>query len=243
MQPDTRRNLSRNLSEVREDIASAARRAGRDPSDVTLVAVSKTFPAEDVREAGKAGQLDFGESYVQEALDKMDEVARLDLVTGGTRDAPDPRWHFIGHLQTNKARFVTGRFGLIHSVHSARLAESLHQRAQAKGLTQSVLIQVNLAREERKSGVAEADLPGLAEAVAAMAGLRLEGLMLMPPWSPDPEHSRPFFARLREVRDGLERRLGARLPRLSMGMSGDFVPAVEEGATLVRVGTRLFGGR
>jgi pyridoxal phosphate enzyme (YggS family) len=237
--PDHALDLARNLAEVRRDIDAAARRAGRDPASVTLVAVSKTFPAADVRAAALAGQADFGESYVNEALDKQDEAARLLL---GAK-AADPRWHFIGHIQTNKARFVTGRFRLIHSVDSVRLAESLHQRAQAKGLTQPVLLQVNLAGEEQKSGVSEAGLPALAEAVASLAALRLDGLMLMPPWSPDPEDARPYFARLREVRDGLEARLGRRLPHLSMGMSGDFVPAVEEGATLVRVGTRIFGGR
>lgn len=229
---DREQELAGNLARVREDIACAARRAGRDPADVELVAVSKTHPASDVAALYRAGQRVFGESYVQEAVAKQAELAHLPL-----------SWHFIGGLQRNKARFVAGAFDLVHSVDSLRLAEALDRKALERGTVQEVLIEVSLAGEEQKSGVVEAGLPALAEALRGMAGLRLTGLMVLPPFFDDPEGARPYFARARELRDGLEGRLGIRLPRLSMGMTGDFAAAVEEGATLVRIGTRIFGAR
>jgi pyridoxal phosphate enzyme (YggS family) len=224
--------LAENLARVREDMAAAARRAGRDPSAVALVAVSKTYPAADVAALFAAGQRVFGESYVQEAVAKKALLAHLAL-----------EWHFIGGLQRNKAKFVAGEFALVHGVDSDRLAETLARKALERGAVQDVLLQVNLGREEQKGGVLEEDLPGLAEAVEAMAGLRLQGLMLLPPFFDDPERARPFFARARELHEDLGQRLGRVLPHLSMGMTGDFQAAVEEGATLVRVGTRIFGSR
>mgnify|MGYP001188637777 CR=1 FL=1 len=233
MELETRaRELAENLALVREDMAGAAQRAGRDPSDVVLVAVSKTYPAADVAALFAAGQRVFGESYVQEAVAKRAELAALPL-----------EWHFIGGLQRNKAKFVAGDFALVHGVDSLKLAETLARKAMEKGAAQDVLLQVNLGREEQKGGVLEEDLPGLAEAVTGMEGLTLSGLMLLPPFFDDPERARPFFARARELKEDLERRLGRSLPHLSMGMTGDFQAAVEEGATLVRVGTRIFGSR
>lgn len=221
------------LLAVREEIAQVARRTGRDPGDVRLVAVSKTHDAEAVRELAQAGQRDFGESYMQEALAKQ----------AALRDVEGLRWHFIGGLQTNKARFVVGAFHLVHSVDSLKLAQALHKRAVAAQTVQNVLVQVNLAGEAQKRGTGVCAAEDLAREVVGLAGLRLSGLMVMPPFADDPEASRPFFRALRELRDSLSKELGVPLPELSMGMTGDFVQAVEEGATLVRVGTRIFGER
>ncbi len=220
------------LFRVRERIERSCARAGRDPSGVTLVAVSKFHPAEAVSAMYACGQRLFGENYVQEALAKMEAL-----------DAPDIQWHFIGRLQKNKAKFVVGRFALVHTLDSLDLAQTLQKRALAAGVVQPVLIQVNLDDEPQKAGVAEADAPALAEAVAGMDRLALEGLMILPRALDDPEASRPAFAGLRTLRDSLAARLGRPLPVLSMGMSGDLEAAVEEGATHVRVGTDLFGPR
>ena len=217
--------------EVLERMAAAARTAGREAGDVRLVAVSKLHPADAVRALYEAGQREFGENYVQEAEAKMAVLP------------PEISWHFIGHLQTNKVRNVVGRFSLIHGVDSLKLARSLHDRAHAMGLVQDVLVQVNLAGESRKSGILEADLPPLAEFLAGCAHLRWRGLMLMPPFFDDPERARPWFARLRGLAESLRAGFGLSLPDLSMGMTGDFEAAIEEGATLVRIGTRIFGER
>jgi hypothetical protein len=199
---------------------------------VTLVAVSKKQPEEAVAAVFEAGQVDFGENYVQEAEAKRAALAALDI-----------RWHFIGGLQSNKARFVAGNYALIHSVDSEKLARELDKRARAAGVVQDILVQVNVACETTKCGVAEADLPPLAEAVEAMDNVRLQGLMTMPPFFDDPERARPFFSRLRTLNRETGERLGRVLPHLSMGMSGDFAAAIEEGATLVRIGTDIFGPR
>ncbi len=233
--PERMAELRRNLEAVRAEIAEAASAAGRSPADVDLLAVSKFHPASDVRALASMGQLDFGESYAQEALAKQDELA--DLADLGLR------WHFIGRLQTNKARFVAGRFSLVHSVDSLKLAQTLHKRAQALQAVQDVLVQVNLAGEGQKAGAAEDDTLRLAAEIMRMDFLGLRGLMLLPPLEDDPERARPWFARLRELRDGLERELGIRLAHLSMGMTGDFRQAIAEGATMVRIGTRIFGER
>jgi pyridoxal phosphate enzyme (YggS family) len=229
---DRRSELAERAAEVKEALAEAARRAGRAPDDITLVAVSKLHPASDVRALAEAGQLDFGENYVQEALAKREELADLGL-----------NWHFIGGLQSNKARFVAGSFSLVHSVDSVKLARALHRKAVELGVVQDILVQVNIGGEAQKSGVAVDGLSALAEEVEGMEGVRLTGLMTLPPFFDDPERARPVFARLRRLRDGLEERLGRGLEHLSMGMTGDFVPAVEEGATMVRIGTRIFGAR
>ena len=217
---------------VKEELAKAAGRSGRSGSDVTLVAVSKLHPASDIRALAETGQMDFGENYVQEALDKQEALADLDV-----------NWHFIGRLQSNKAKFVVGRFGLVHSVDSRKLAQMVHKKASGLGVVQDILIQVNIAGEAQKSGITEENLQALADEVMGLSGVRLVGLMTMPPFFDEPERARPVFSRLRELKEVLEKQLGERLPHLSMGMTGDFVPAVEEGATLVRIGTRIFGAR
>ncbi|SKA91097.1 hypothetical protein SAMN02745704_02304 [Paucidesulfovibrio gracilis DSM 16080] len=224
--------LAANWRAVREDIALAARNAGRDPAEVRLVAVSKRHPASDIAALARAGQVDFGENYVQEVASKQEELQNLPV-----------HWHFIGGLQSNKAKFVAGRFELIHSVDSLKLARVLHNKSQSLGCTQSMLLQVSLCGEEQKCGVEPDALDALVEEVLGLEHLRLCGLMTMPFAGDDPEAVRPVFARLRSLRDGLEQRFGVSLPELSMGMTGDFVQAVEEGATLVRIGTRIFGPR
>ena len=224
--------MAERLRGVRERMAAAARRSGRAADAVRLVAVSKFHPAVAVAAAAACGQRVFGENYVQEALAKQDQLRDSDL-----------EWHSIGHVQSNKAGDVAGRFALIHALDSLKLAGALNRRMTQMRRAQDVLIQVNIGAEPQKAGVLPADLPGLAEAVAALPGLRLRGLMCLPPFFDDAEAARPFFVRLRELRDGLRSRLDLELPELSMGMSGDFEQAVEEGATLVRVGTTLFGPR
>ncbi len=229
-QPLTAPEASARLREVRAAMAEAAVRVGRDPGEVTLLGVSKTFPADLVRTYLQAGLASFGENYIQEARAKAAELA-------DHRPAPD--WHFIGHLQTNKARYAAAIFSTIHSLDSLELAEELDRRASALGRTITVYVQVNVAGEIQKSGLNPAALPAFLEALAPFPALRVHGLMTMPPYDPDPEASRPHFAALRALRD----RLAPHLPGLSMGMSGDFEVAVEEGATIIRVGTALFGRR
>lgn len=209
-------------------VAAACERAGRAPGEVTIVAVSKTQPAAAVRAAAAAGARDFGENYAQELAAKRAACG-------------DVRWHFIGRLQRNKAKLVAGQVALVHAVDSAELAEELARRAG--GVVQPVLISVNVAGEATKGGVTPEAAGALARAIAAVPGVRLDGLMTMPPPSDDPEASRGPFLALRALRDRLEQALGAPLPVLSMGMSGDFEVAIACGATHVRVGTAIFGAR
>lgn len=229
---DRKQELADRAARVREALAEAAGEAGRNPGDVTLVAVSKLHPASDIRALAETGQVNFGENYVQEALGKQEELADLDI-----------NFHFIGGLQSNKARFVAGNFTLVHSVDSRKLAQALHKKAESLGVIQDILIQVNIAGETQKSGITVDLLPQLADEVMELGGVRVVGLMTMPPFFNEPERARPVFSRLRQLRDELENRLGTQLPHLSMGMTGDFVPAVQEGATMVRIGTRIFGAR
>lgn len=228
------REIADNLRRVRERIAAAAERVGRDPSEVTLVVVTKTRGLDEVRSAVDAGATDLGENYVQELEAKAEALADMDV-----------RWHAIGHLQTNKVRKLAGFVHLVHSVDSLRLAEEIDRRAAAAGRQVPVLVQVNVSGEESKFGLAPAQVLPLAREVGGLSAARLAGLMTMPPYSDDPEASRPHFVRLRELRDRLvEAGIPAeRLRELSMGMTGDFEVAVEEGATLVRVGTAIFGPR
>lgn len=222
--------VAENLARVRERMAAACQRAGREVAGVRLVAASKTVEPARLAEALAAGQLVFGENYVQEARRKAGEL-------------PGATWHLLGHLQTNKAAQAVRLFALIHSLDSVRLAEELDRRAAQLGKRQPVLIEVNLAGELSKTGVGEAQAPEMARRVAALPHLELLGLMCLPPFFDEPERARPYFARLRELRGELERALGLPLPELSMGMSGDYEVAIEEGATLVRVGTAIFGRR
>jgi hypothetical protein len=209
---------------------AACERAGRAPDEVTIVAVSKTQPAAAVRAAAAAGARDFGENYAQELATKRAACGDAQV-----------RWHFIGRLQRNKAKLVAGQVALVHAVDSAELAEELARRAG--GVVQPVLIAVNVGGEATKGGITPEAAGALAASIAAIPGVRLDGLMTMPPPSDDPEASRGPFLALRALRDRLEQELGARLPVLSMGMSGDFEVAIACGATHVRVGTAIFGAR
>jgi len=221
--------ISENLSAVKARIAAACERSRRDPSTVALVAVSKKQPLAAIREAYAVGARVFGENYVQELVDKADTLA-----------LPEHAWHFIGHLQTNKARLLVGRTSLVHGVDRIELALELDKRAAVAGRRVGVLLQVNLAGEDTKSGCDPDALRELVAEANARPNLDVRGLMTMPPAVADPEDARPWFRALRELRDGLG---DARLVELSMGMSHDFEVAIEEGATLVRIGTAIFGAR
>ncbi len=230
-------SIAENIAQIREQIAAAARRAGRNPADITLMAVSKTFPVESIRDAYAAGLRVFGENRVQEFAGKANAL----------RDLPDAEWHLIGHLQTNKAAKATELFDAVDSVDSVRMAEKLNAFAESAGKTLSVLIEINVGGEQAKNGVA----PGSEELEQILRGgprwgnLKIHGLMTVPPYTEDPEGSRPYFRQLRQIRDSIAAR---ELPKigtsvLSMGMSHDFEVAIEEGATCVRVGTAIFGER
>jgi len=219
--------LEDNLRRVRSEIAAAAMRAGRDPEDVRLVAVTKTVGVETVRRAVALGLEDFGENRVQGAREKLAAF-------------PGLRWHFIGHLQSNKVKEVLAHFVLIHSLDSFSLAEALQQYGEKLQRDVAALVQVNVAGEESKYGLDPVELPDFLEALSRMPRIKVEGLMTMAPWVEDPEEVRPVFRRLRELRQN-HRRPGMDLPHLSMGMTGDFAVAVEEGATLVRIGSAIFG--
>lgn len=219
------------LQEWKERLARAAESAGRDPAGVRLLPASKTVPAERLREFFDAGQTVFGENRVQEAK------AKVGILPASCR------WHFIGGLQRNKVRDAVEMFELIHSVDAAALAEEIEKRAAAAGKVQRVLLEVNLAGEASKHGCRPEEVPGLLETANRLPHVEVHGLMTVPPVTEDPEDARPYFRRLRELRDRLEQASGAALPELSMGMTHDHAQAVAEGATLVRVGTGLFGKR
>jgi pyridoxal phosphate enzyme (YggS family) len=226
--------LRARLDSVRERIADAARRVGRDPAGTRLVAISKTFSIEAIRAAAAAGQRDFGENKIQEALPKIEVGHDLEAT-----------WHFVGHLQSNKARKAAQRFDVIHSVDTADLALRLDNAAREASRTVQLLIQVDLAGEASKHGTAEKSLPAILSAAAACRAARVVGLMLLPPAVDEPEAARPYFKELVALRDRLVAG-GAdpsMLMELSMGMSHDFEVAVEEGATMVRVGSAIFGSR
>ena len=226
--------IAARLTEVRSRIAAAARSAGRDPSSIQLIAVSKTFPVELVREAYAAGQRDFGENRVQEALQKIERAAGLEV-----------RWHLLGHLQTNKVRKAGAAFATIQSVDRIELLKKLDLAAVEAGAAPELLIQVDVAGQATKFGAPPPDVPRLFEAAARLQAARVVGLMTLPPVSQTPEDARPWFRQVRDLRDGW---LECGVPRpmlrqLSMGMSGDFEVAIQEGATMVRVGTAIFGSR
>jgi pyridoxal phosphate enzyme (YggS family) len=218
------------LEKVQEQIAAAASRAKRDPDEIELVAVSKTQTIENIREAMRAGIHTFGENKVQEAARKIAELER-------------GSWHLIGHLQTNKAKVAVQIFDSIDSVDRLELAQEIDLRAEAVGKTQNVLLQVNVAGESTKFGCSPERARDLADAINNLPRLTLRGLMTIAPFSEEAEKSRPHFAALRDLRDTLGRDTGLKLPVLSMGMSGDFAVAIEEGSTSVRIGTALFGPR
>jgi PLP dependent protein len=233
----TSHTVAENLAWIRERVEQAAGRAGRRAEEITLVGVSKTFPAEKIHEGYEAGLRHFGENRVQEWEEKRAPVADLPAT-----------WHLVGHLQSNKAKRAARLFHAVDSVDDVPLAQKLDQAARERiaeegGGRLRVLIEVRVSDESAKTGADEADLPALAEHVLALPNLELAGLMCIPPLLGDPETARPYFRRLRELRDRMSAQLKEPLPVLSMGMSYDFEVAVEEGATEVRVGTALFGSR
>ena len=227
-------NLKTRLQAITKRIETAARACGRDPATVRLVAVSKTVPADRVRQAIEAGVTIFGENYVQEAHTKFNELAVYPV-----------SWHFIGHLQSNKAKYAVRLFDLIHSVDSLKLAQELNKQAEKINKIQNILIQVNMSAEPTKSGARVEQALELFDEVRVLECLSVKGLMTMPPFFNEPEKVRPYFSALRKLRDRLQHQHlpHARLNELSMGMTGDFEVAIEEGATLVRIGTAIFGER
>jgi pyridoxal phosphate enzyme (YggS family) len=223
--------IAANLTRVEERIAEAAQKCGRSPDEIGLVAVSKTHAAEKVQAAAEAGQMVFGESRVQEARAKIPLLpSRL-------------RWHFIGHLQKNKIRHALPLFELFHGIDSLALAQDMQRIAEEDGMRPRILLEINLAGEASKHGFSPEALRRDLEATLSLGRLTIEGLMTIPPLAPEAEAARPYFVALRKLRDQLEAEFNLRLPQLSMGMSRDYAMAVEEGATLVRVGTAIFGER
>jgi len=222
--------IRENLLRVTERIERAARRVGRDPSEIKLVAVSKTVEASRIQEAIETGVSILGENYVQEAQKKIEEIGR------------PVAWHFIGHLQTNKAKYAIRLFEMIHSLDSLPLAEELNRRAEQGGQVAKVMIEVNISGEATKFGTDEEKVFSIARGIVNFKNLSLEGLMTMPPYFESPGMSRPYYIKLRELKEKMIRE-GIPLNELSMGMSNDFEIAIEEGATYVRVGTAIFGER
>ena len=226
--------MKENLELVKKRIADAATDCGRDPETVRLVAVSKMVDADRMAEAIDAGAVILGENYIQEARDKFNAM----------NDRP-VQWHFIGHLQSNKAKYAVRIFDLIHSVDSLKLAKALDKEARKCGKVQEILVQVNISREETKSGIAETDAVELVAKISQLVNIRVKGLMTMPPFFDAPEQARPFFRQLARLRDRIvdHKIPGVKMDELSMGMTGDFEVAIKEGATLVRIGTAIFGAR
>ena len=226
--------IKENLEKINGFIAKTARSCGRKPEDVLLIAVTKKKNTETIREAIQSGAVNFGENYIQEARAKFEALIHLPV-----------RWHFIGHMQSNKAKYAVRLFELIHTVDSLGLGEELDRQARKAGKVQEILIQVNISRETTKSGVSAAQAVALTRGLAQLPNIKVKGLMTMPPYFDDPDRARPFFAALRGMRDDIRALAipNVDMQELSMGMTGDFEAAIEEGATLVRVGTAIFGGR
>ncbi|MDO9529810.1 MAG: YggS family pyridoxal phosphate-dependent enzyme [Syntrophales bacterium] len=222
-----------NIKKIRDNIAEAALRAGRNPSDVRLMAVTKTVADERIIEAIEAGVDIIGENYVQEARRKIEEMGK------------NVEWHMIGHLQSKKSKYAVRLFDMIHSIDRIKLARELDKRAKMAECITKILIEVNISGEETKSGVKKEDALNLVKDISTLENLSIQGLMTMPPWFDDPEDARPYFVTLRELRDRIveENISNVEMCELSMGMSGDYQVAVEEGATIVRIGTSIFGER
>jgi pyridoxal phosphate enzyme (YggS family) len=243
--------IKENLLKVTERIEGAARRVGRDPREIKLVAVSKTVDAPRIKEAIESGVSILGENYVQEAQKKIEEIGRPACTEPASRSLAEGRrfgegrpvaWHFIGHLQSNKAKYAVRLFDMIHSVDSLPLAEELNRRAEQAGRAMKVMIEVNLSGEMTKFGAEEESALNLAKRILDLNRLSLEGLMTMPPYFDLPEMSRPYYIGLREMKERMVKE-GIPMRELSMGMSNDFEIAIEEGATYIRVGTAIFGTR
>jgi pyridoxal phosphate enzyme (YggS family) len=223
--------ISDNLINIHSRIQDAAHRVGRQVSDVRLVAVSKTYPPAVIQEAWNAGQHVFGENRVQDALPKIEELPA------------EAEWHFIGHLQSNKIRKALPAFTLIHGVDNLELAQQINRIAGEMGLTANILLEINVSGEASKFGFSPTDLRQNLEGLLCLPSIRINGLMTMAPYSEDPETARPVFSKLRILRDELAAKTGQALRELSMGMSGDFEVGIEEGATIVRIGSSIFGHR
>lgn len=225
--------LQDNLIQVEQNIEEACRRAGRDQSEVTLIAVSKTKPVETLQEAYDLGVRVFGENKVQEMADKYEVLPK------------DIRWHLIGHLQRNKVKYIIDKAVLIHSVDSLRLAQTIEKEAKKHNLTAHILIEVNVAREESKFGIFPEDLEALVDEIAKLPHIQVDGLMTIAPFVPDPEENRPVFRELRKLSVDISAKKvdNVNMSVLSMGMTNDYQVAIEEGATMVRVGTGIFGAR
>lgn len=225
--------LKENLAEVQSRVEQACKRAGRDVAEVTLIAVSKTKPVTDLQEIYNAGVRDFGENKVQEMCDKMEKMPK------------DINWHMIGHLQRNKVKYVVGNVALIHSVDSYRLAEEINIQAKKKGLVVPILVEVNIADETTKFGVSKEDAMELVRQIASLDALSIKGLMTIAPYVVDPEENRAYFRKIKELSVDIDNQNidNVSMDILSMGMTGDFEVAIEEGATMVRVGTGIFGKR
>ncbi len=225
--------ISENIEEVRENIERSCRKCGRDPESVKLVAVSKTKPSASIKEAYECGCRLFGENYVQELMQKYDELPK------------DIKWHMIGHLQRNKVKYVVGKASLIHSVDSLRLAQEINDRSAKNGIITDILAEVNVAEEENKYGFEPGEVFEFAAQMPGLKNIRLKGLMTSAPFVTDPEENRRFFKILRELSVDIDKKNidNVKMKELSMGMTGDYTVAVEEGATLVRVGTAIFGAR
>lgn len=222
--------LAERYNNVKERIRIACKNAGRSEDSVTLVAVSKFHSIEDIIEVAALGQKEFGENYIQEALEKI--AVR-----------PDLKWHAIGPIQSKKTKDIIGKFALIESLATDSFLAELEKRTKGSNQIQEVLLQVNIGREEQKSGLLPEEVLDFAKKVLLVPTLKLSGLMCIPPLDLEPEHTRPFFKELREIKENLEKELSLSLPHLSMGMSADFPVAIEEGATIIRVGTDIFGPR
>lgn len=232
------RILKNRISDIKARITRAAALCNRTPESVRIVAVTKTVPAERIREAIESGISIIGENYMKDARDKYPLLASHPV-----------SWHFIGHLQTNKAKYAVKMFDLIHSVDSVRLAEEIDIQAKKINKAQNILIQINIGKEDTKSGINEEDLPGLVNEISRFKNIFVKGLMIIPPFFDDPERVRPYFSALRNLRDKIRsstdfsRAGNIAMDELSMGMSGDFETAIEEGASLIRIGTAIFGER
>lgn len=225
--------IKERLKSVQAQIREAALRCNRSPEEITLIAVSKKQSVEAIIDAIDNGVETLGENYIQEAVDKIEQIT------------PEAIWHFIGHLQSNKAKVAVRYFDLIHTVDTLKLAQEINRQAEKSGKIQKILIQVNISQEETKSGAEAEDAIELAEALSNLKHLSLRGVMGMPPFFDDPEGARPYFRKLAQIKDAIEREniSGISMEHLSMGMSGDFEVAIEEGATMVRIGTAIFGSR
>lgn len=223
-------NIAANIKNVLQRMKLAAERVNRKPEEIKLVAVTKTVDIPRIREAISAGIIIIGENRVQEAREKFKEIGRA------------VQWHLIGHLQTNKVKYVLDIFNLIHSIDSPSLAEEIQRRAETRGIRMNVLIEVNLSGEKTKFGILPEAVSGLVKSICRLKNINIQGLMTMPPFSESPEDSRPYFSMLRMIRDSIQKE-GIMINDLSMGMSNDFEVAIEEGATMVRIGTAIFGER